>query len=284
MVVERRWLALVAWLVALTLLSGDDRTDRLPSATVEIVADVPEGVVTLRETGDGGPIGDREADEAFQYASQVLAYFKVHFRWSSFDGRGTKLVVVIRDHKDDAAASWYRDRRRIGVAEGYVTSDAVAHEFTHGVIQATVGLGRTGETGALNEALADIFASNVDNDWTQGDPPRGAFRDLANPARLGHPVHVSEYLPWEDVHRNSTIISHAYFIMAGEIGRPAAEGVAWAALTHYLKGTSGFEEFRAACLRAASERYGAGSDQRQAVDSAFHRVGLDGAWRAPPGS
>ena len=37
----------------------------------------------------------------------------------------------------------------------------LAHEFTHGVTQATAGLMHGGESGALNEGTSDFFASMV---------------------------------------------------------------------------------------------------------------------------
>ena len=40
--------------------------------------------------------------------------------------------------------------------------DVAGHELTHGVIEATAGLRYIGQSGALNEALADIFGCMID--------------------------------------------------------------------------------------------------------------------------
>ena len=51
------------------------------------------------------------------------------------------------------------------------------------------------ESGALNEAISDIFASNLDpDDWELGeDLPGGAIRGMANPERFGQPSHTDDY-------------------------------------------------------------------------------------------
>ncbi|MFC1745048.1 M4 family metallopeptidase [Candidatus Riflebacteria bacterium] len=70
--------------------------------------------------------------------------------------------------------------------------DVIAHEFTHGVINANGGLKYSGEPGALNEHIADFFGACVDgDDWMMGDdiatgdnPP---LRNMQDPTRgMGH--------------------------------------------------------------------------------------------------
>ena len=56
--------------------------------------------------------------------------------------------------------------------------DVTAHEVTHGITNNELGLPYEGETGALSEAISDIFASNIDSDdWEIGEElPNGAIR------------------------------------------------------------------------------------------------------------
>ena len=64
--------------------------------------------------------------------------------------------------------------------------DVAGHEMTHGVIENTANLEYKGESGAINESLADIFGSMIDpDDWTIGEDvaklatyPSGALRSL----------------------------------------------------------------------------------------------------------
>ena len=62
--------------------------------------------------------------------------------------------------------------------------------------------------------------------------------------------------------------------MVQSIGREASERVVYAAMTEHLNHDAGFEDFRAACLQAARDRYGADSPEYRGVDEAFREVGL----------
>ena len=42
--------------------------------------------------------------------------------------------------------------------------DVAGHEMTHGVVENTANLEYEGESGAINESLADIFGSMMDPD------------------------------------------------------------------------------------------------------------------------
>jgi bacillolysin len=269
-------------------------TERLPA--VEIVeyikGDTPGSgtTVTLRHTGDAGPIGDRDADLAYEYANLVLAYYVTRFGRSSFDGHGAKLIVYVRDRDEDSLlqtdAEWEHERLVITLGAHWVTLGVVAHEFAHGVRQtiSPPALSSSDDTMALSEGVADILAANVTRRWTVGEgTPAGVFRDLASPMRLGHPFDVDRYNAEGTVnvvHPNSLIISHAYYLLVREIGRHAAEEIVWRALP-YLGPESGFEDFHAACMGAATDLFGLDSHEHAAVDAVFHDVGLDGTWEVP---
>ena len=123
--------------------------------------------------------------------------------------------------------------------------DVVAHEFTHGITDATSKLIYAAESGALNEAFSDIMAVSCEffqqpvgsgyrmAEWWQGEDLEKHFRpgrSLENPSSVlvweGHswryPDHYSKryILPvdanndWGGVHLNSTIPSHCYYLLA----------------------------------------------------------------------
>ena len=136
--------------------------------------------------------------------------------------------------------------------DGYASSlDVTAHELTHAVTNLTADLEYQCQSGALNESMSDIFASNVDSDdWEIGeDLPGGALRDMANPANGDppQPAHVDDFVempndgsPFNDnggVHYNSGIPNHAYYLMVQSIGRKAAEQIVYRALTEKLEPT-----------------------------------------------
>lgn len=110
-------------------------------------------------------------------------------------------------------------------------ADVVAHEFTHGVTQTSSKLIYNGESGALNEAMSDIFGAAVDrytgasreDTWLVGEdiytPSKSgdALRVLSDPARQGD----SDYWPTRytgsddngGVHTNSGIANLAFYLL-----------------------------------------------------------------------
>jgi bacillolysin len=254
----------------------------------------------IRETGDG-PSGNPEADAAYDNFGRVYDYYRSRFGRDSYDDMGAPLIGTV-DYPAacSGGAYWDPDQQQMFFCEGFAGPlDVTAHEVTHAVTERTAGLDYEGESGALNEALSDMFASNLDGNWQIGeDLPDGAIRDMADPDRdatnpddcpdeggFCQPAHVDDYYVTDNdhggVHTNSGIPNHAYYLMVQNIGRDASEQIVYAAMTQHLHHDSGFEDFRAACLQAARDRYGEDSPQYRGVDEAFREVGLDGTWEAP---
>ena len=246
-----------------------------------------------RREGDD-PIGDEEVDAAYENFGLIHRYFLETFERNSYDGAGAPLIATVRYRRDPDSpfrnAYWDPDRRQMVFGEGYAAPlDVTAHEVTHALTEASAGLVYRGESGALNESISDIFASNLDpDDWELGeDLPDGAIRDLSDPERFDQPAHVDDYRDLPDtvdnggVHINSGIPNHAYYNMVQNIGREASEQIVYRALTEYLESDSGFEDFRTASLSAAEDLYGEDSPEYEGVDEAFRAVGLDGTWEAP---
>lgn len=127
--------------------------------------------------------------------------------------------------------------------------DFMTHEYAHGVIEGLTrgptrnafGLGTSGEPGAINEALADIFAASAEfaKNGTLGNafkfaqdvtPNGGGIRNMLHPLRgdvanvgalhRGAPTSkggLASFLAPDDngnVHYNSTILSHAWALMS----------------------------------------------------------------------
>jgi hypothetical protein len=73
----------------------------------------------------------------------------------------------------------------------FLAPDVIAHELTHGMVEAKLQLPVAGQGGALNEAFADIFAMSVfpsaNAGWVVGDTitsMKRPLRDLQTPSRL----------------------------------------------------------------------------------------------------
>ena len=180
--------------------------------------------------------------------------------------------------------------------------DVAGHEISHGVVQNTANLEYQGESGAMNEAFADIFAVMIERDnWEIGEDVvnrntfrSGALRSLADPHNGGtslntpgwQPDNVSEQFRGRQdnggVHINSGIINHAFYlytvssILGDDVNANAlmTEKVFYRALTTYLTAQSQFRDLRIAVIRSASDLFGANSAAVSAADAAFSEVGL----------
>ena len=180
--------------------------------------------------------------------------------------------------------------------------DVASHEMTHGVVQATANLEYYGESGALNESFADIFATMIDReDWLIGEDvvktnvfPSGALRSLSDPHngqqagdfnRGWQPKHVTEQFNGPEdnngVHINSGIPNHAFYLFAVSVGKEKAEKIFYRALENYLTRTSKFIDLRLAVVQASEDLYG--SVESNAARTAFDQVGILGdEGTAPP--
>jgi hypothetical protein len=88
---------------------------------------------------------------------------------------------------------------------------------------------------------------------------------------------------WGGVHVNSTIISHAFYLMAEglpeAIGLRAAEAIVYRCLTHHLFALSQFVDFRLGCVLSAEELFGKGSTEARVTAQAFDAVEI---FASPP--
>jgi Zn-dependent metalloprotease len=173
-----------------------------------------------------------------------------------------------------------------------VSLDIVGHELTHGVTQFSAGLLYARESGALNEAVSDIFGSMIErsqkgestNTWTIGEDfftpntPGDALRYMDNPRRNNQPdFYADRDFPGDctpsgtndncGVHTNSAIPNHEFYLLSqgghhrrGEsmtgIGADKATNIWYYALTNLMTSSTNFAGARTATLNAANMLYG----------------------------
>ena len=265
------------------------------STTRECDNNLPGDLV--RDEGDD-PSGDPEADAVYDNLGEVFDYYSETFGRDSYDDAGADLIASINfcETPGTPMQNAYWNGTQMVFGDGYASSlDITAHELTHAVTEMTAGLEYQCQSGALNESMSDIFASNVDDDdWEIGeDLPGGAIRDMENPedGDPPQPAHVDDFNempndgnPFNDhggVHYNSGIPNHAYYLMVQAIGRDAAEAIVYRALTEELEPDSNFEDFRTASLEVARRLWGEDSPEYRGTNESFAAVGLDGTWEAP---
>jgi Zn-dependent metalloprotease len=190
--------------------------------------------------------------------------------------------------------------------------DVVAHEMTHGVTQYSSDLVYQDEPGALNEAFSDIMGAAVEffyqpagsgaekADWLIAEDvvltPPGYLRSLSNPNAVRDPDHYSlrRFIGTDNdnggVHFNMTIATHAFYLaVAGGQNRVSGITVTGVGMNNlermerifyrgwvFLMGPhSQFTDARAATLQAASDLYGANSNERSQVAAAWSAVGVN---------
>jgi Zn-dependent metalloprotease len=223
------------------------------------------------------------AVDAHANVATTWSFFAGRYGREGFDGKGTAVRASV--HFGGRFAGAFFDGKHLVFGDGdgrtflpaSAALDVVAHEFSHGVIASTAQLGLEGESGALHEALADVFGCLVDGNWQLGETifrrrhGPAAIRDLADPHASGHPAHVSERVDTTEdnggIHVNSTIASHAAYLMKAKVDIGA---VWYRALTRYLTSRAGFADAADATRVAASDL---GSDE-QAVRDAWVAVGV----------
>jgi bacillolysin len=234
---------------------------------------------------------------------KAFEYFKTVHNRNSINGEGGNVISFInvadKDGKGMDNAAW--NGKAIFYGNGNIAFkplagalDAAGHEMTHGVIDNTANLEYQGQSGAINESMADVFGAMMDNDdWTIGEDivkktyyTSGAMRDMSDPHNGGHSLSDRGYQPrvmaelytgTEDnggVHINSGIPNYAFYLFATSISKAKAEKVYYRALTQYLTAKSQFIDLRLAVIQAAVDLHGANSAEVNAAKAAFDQVGI----------
>ena len=189
-----------------------------------------------------------------------------------------------------------------------VTLDIAGHEMTHGVTERTANLTYSGESGALNESMSDVFGSmvesyarnNVVNDdtWKIGEQAYtpgtagDALRSMKDTHSGGDPDHYSErYTGTADsggVHTNSGIGNNVFYLLAAGgtnhvsgvtvtgIGKDTAAKIWYRALTVYMTSSTNYAGARTATLNAASTLPGGSTSsiEYKAVQTAWCAAGV----------
>ncbi len=245
--------------------------------------------------------GIADVDLAYDLTGLTYDYYKNNFGRDGVDAKGFPLTSTVRYCPSTAStdcpfqnAFWNGIQMVFG--QGYATADdVVAHELTHGVTQYESGLYYFGQSGAINEALSDIFGEFMDlttptgNDaanvrWLMGeDLPIGALRDGQDPGNPPPgPDPSNPNPPGPDkmssvnyscgagdnagVHINSTIaLKSAYLMTDGDtfngqtvqaLGIPKVQHIWYEVQTNLLSTASQFEDLYSAVQQACGNLTG----------------------------
>jgi Zn-dependent metalloprotease len=262
---------------------------RLPGTLVEGEGDPPNPDATVNDAYDS-------AGTTYDFYFQVL-------KRNSVDGQGMRLDSTVHYGRHYNNAFWNGQQMVYGDGDGKTflgfasAIDVVAHELTHGVTQYTVpgGLVYEDQSGALNESISDVFGSVVKQwknkqsvtqaDWLIGAgimaPAAGkALRSMKDPGNTSvtwsgddQPKDMSGYVPGGDVHTNSGIPNHAFYLAATQLGGNSWDkaGPIWYRALSLLTSNATFAEMAQATIHATT-LLGLGTTEKDAVTSAWQRV------------
>jgi bacillolysin len=249
---------------------------------------------------------DAAAVDAHYFAGATFDYYKDVFGRNSYDGSGATIKSSVHYSSNYNNAFWNGSQMVYGDGDGTTFAplsgglDVVAHELTHAVTDFSSDLVYQNESGALNEAISDIFGTlveyheNHDPDFEVGEDiytpntAGDALRSMSDPSKYGDPDHYSvRYTGTGDnggVHTNSGIINkQAYLLSEGGthygvnvtgIGTAKLGEIYYRMNTVYLTSSSTFSQARSAAVQAASDLYGSSSQEVQSVHQSFDAVGI----------
>jgi len=266
-----------------------------------------------------------DAQDAHDGASATYDYYLTKFGRLSLDNNDLALIssVNVCDYNKRNCrywnnAAWIGTQMVYGDGDGTNFSelsgdvDVIGHELTHGVTDYTSNLVYANASGALNEALSDIFGASVEawleggvngNTWKLGEDiytpavAGDALRYMDNPTLDGYsrdyyPERIAETSTPSNqndqggVHGNSGIYNLAYVLLVqggahprgktsifvNGVGLSKAEQIMYRANSVYYTSSTGYQAAADGAAQAALDLYGA--VERQAALDAFCAVGV----------
>ena len=254
-----------------------------------------------------------------------MIFFLEKFNLNGYDGNNSKLSICINygGEAKGNKAFWSHLDNSISIGSGiengkkatphFGVVDIVAHEFGHAVTdyKGKATLKYEGESGAINEGLADIWAACVENYlgassyeiWNIGDHRGYVIRNMANPNDVdtaktylqpdtyGGTYWINPDTVWDDgaIHINSGVLNYWFYLltMGGSgtndnqefykvkgLGFSISQQIVFKTLTFSLVRNSNFFQFRSSTIIAAIMLYGNRSNEYKQVMNAWHAVGV----------
>ncbi|MFF4225422.1 M4 family metallopeptidase [Streptomyces abikoensis] len=272
----------------------------------EVSKQWPADVLEFRSANPafGKEATEAGAVDAHWAAGKVYDYYKsVHGR-DSLDGRGMAIdsMVGVTLYGGPYVNAFWDGAKMVygGGDQEYrpfsASLDVVGHEMTHGVVENSADLVYAGQSGALNEAIADYFGNAIDTDAhgvAMDSPESGllgeglcrtkspracATRDM-NDGRTTSKGFLGVDFATDNggVHLNSTIFSGALWDIRKDLNRTLADRIVYRALTEYMTPLDGFTEGRDAVIAAAKDLKVPAKDLN-AVTRAFNGHGIVPDW------
>jgi Zn-dependent metalloprotease len=264
--------------------------------------DQTPGKVVRAEGQD--PASDEAVNQAYDGLGATYEYYWDNFKRDSIDGQGMPIQGLVHYGRnydnafwDNAGHMFFGDGDGQALTQTTAGIDVIGHELTHGVTQHEANLVYSGQSGALNESISDVFGIQVkqkalgqnaeSSDWLIGADVVGpllqpALRSMKEPGTAhphdDQPGTMEGYVDGGDVHTNSGIPNRAFYVVASTLGGNSwdAAGPIWydALCDPRLPSDASFRDFGLMTLSHARQRYGAESKELQAVQTGWDAVEL----------
>lgn len=267
---------------------------------------------------------DNGALDAHWGAEKTYDYFSTFHGRNSYNNAGAAIKSYVHYSSAYNNAYWngsvmtYGDGSGTGGFDILTSIDVAGHEIGHAVCTNTANLVYQKESGAMNEALSDIWGACIEyyaapnkQRWLIGeDIERRAghlsLRSMSNPKSEGQPdtyggtnwTSQTKCRPTSNndqcgVHNNSGVLNHWFYILTeGKtgtndkgssysitgIGIDKAAKITYRMESVYMTSSSTYANARTYGIQAATDLYGAGSPEVIATTNAFYAVGVGTAY------
>jgi len=265
----------------------------------------------VRSEGQG-PSGDVTVDECYDGLGATWDLFMQIFGRNSIDDNGGDLIGTVHYGQSYNNAFWNGAQMVFGDGDGFlfnrftIAVDVIGHELMHGITAHTADLDYSGQSGALNESMSDVFGSMLKQfvlkqtaaqaDWLIGaglftanvhgvalrsmKAPGTAYDDPKLGGKDPQPADMAHYVTTASdnggVHINSGIPNRAFYLLAVALGGHSWEraGQIWYATLRdpRLVHTASFQLFANLTCDNAQRLYGA--QVKTAVIQAWAQVGI----------
>ena len=263
---------------------------------------------------------DNAALDAHLGAQNTYDYFKnVHGR-NSYNNANAAINSYVHYSNNYVNAFWDGSKMTYGDGNGtsfdpLTSQDVCSHEIGHAVCSSSANLVYQKESGAMNEALSDIWGACVEyykfptkGTWKVGEDfdlaNHQGFRNMQNPNQFSDPdtyggsywinpnCTPSSNNDYCGVHTNSGVLNFWFYLLTTGgsgtndigsaytvtgIGITDAAKITYRLETVYMSSSTNYAGARTGAIQAATDLFGASSQQVRSVTNAFYAVGVGAA-------
>ncbi len=284
-----------------TKVSNDNKTNENPNPLWEKNKTLICGNIKLEGSKDAK--WNESATNLINSVENIYDFYSKILKWNGYDNKNSPMLTSYNDYHYSDGDNAYSSANVLvfGYQQDLSNVGQVGHEFTHSVEGSISNMIYSGETGSIMEAYSDIFGEIAEDyakdgvlngkcTWTVFDRNIKSPSDNNQPARYldenwGSTVDNGDNNDCGHVHKNSTVISHAAYLMSEGIDKnPKIDNASlasmWFNALNLLQPDSNFSQCRNAVelsARIMLKNKKLTEEQYKTVIAAFEKVGINNA-------